>query len=71
MAVKITLTAAGSNISNIIQISTSVDNSTWISFSGVTQSTLYSGYTFDPPVGHQYFKLTESGCGGEIYLNCI
>jgi len=71
MAVTITITTAGSNISDPLAVYTSPDNITWTFDANVAKATLLIGYTFTPPVGTYYYQVRDLGdCESILSLNC-
>ena len=71
MAVTITITTAGSSISDPLAVYTSPDNVVWTFDSNVAKATLLTGYTFTPPVGTYYYQVRDLGeCGTILSLNC-
>ena len=71
MAVTITITTAGSSISDPLAVYTSPNNITWTFDSNVAKATLLTGYTFTPPVGTYYYQVRDLGtCESILSLNC-
>ena len=71
MAVTITITTAGSSISDPLAVYTSPDNIAWTLDANVAKATLLTGYTFTPPVGTQYYQVRDLGtCESILSLNC-
>ena len=71
MAVTITITTAGSGISDPLAVYTSPDNIVWTLNSNVAKATLLTGYTFTPPVGTYYYQVRDLGtCESILSLNC-
>jgi hypothetical protein len=71
MAVTITITTAGSSISDPLAVYTSPDNVVWTFDSNVAKATLLTGYTFTPPVGTYYYQVRDLGeCETILSLNC-
>ena len=71
MAVTITITTAGSSISDPLGVYTSPDNIAWTLDANVAKATLIAGYTFTPPVGTQYYQVRDLGtCESILSLNC-
>ena len=63
MSVTIQITSAGANISNTLDVYTSVDGSNFTFFANVSKSILLFGYTFSPPIGAYMFKIMDLNCG--------
>ena len=71
MAVTITITTAGSSISDPLGVYTSPDNIAWTLDANVAKATLLAGYTFTPPVGTLYYQVRDLGtCESILSLNC-
>jgi hypothetical protein len=71
MAVTITITTAGSSISDPLAVYTSPNNITWTFDANVAKATLLTGYTFTPPVGTYYYQVRDLGtCESILSLNC-
>jgi len=71
MAITITITTAGSSISDPLGVYTSPDNIAWTLDANVAKATLLTGYTFTPPVGTYYYQVRDLGtCESILSLNC-
>ena len=70
MSVTIQITSAGANISNTLDVYTSVDGSNFTFFANVSKFTLLFGYTFSPPIGAYMFKIMDLNCGSFSIVQC-
>lgn len=72
MAVTITITSAGANISNMLEIWTGSTLSGTSYYITVSKNDLLSGYTFMPPVGAMAFQVKSTGitCTTSFDLVC-
>jgi len=67
MAVRITITSVGRNISDLLNIYVSPSGSSWTLFSIQSKTTLLAGYEFTPPHGTLYYEVRDQGSCGTIW----
>lgn len=70
MSVKITITNAGAGISPTLDVYTNTGG-IWTYFTTVTLGDLIAGYTFDPPIDADSYRIIDNGnCGTILELSC-
>jgi hypothetical protein len=72
MAVKITITNAGGNISDFLDIYTNETGSFQLlpELANIPKSSLLVGYTFTPPVGTTGYRVIDQFCYSVLELYC-
>ena len=72
MAVKITITNAGANISDFLDIYTNETGSFQLlpELANIPKSSLLAGYTFTPPVGTTGYRVIDQFCYSALELYC-